>query len=646
MDSLDQPLSTHIASYDISVRLDTSRKMIYADQTVYWTNPGTQSISEIPFHLYLNAFKNSESTFYKESGLTNRGIEVDQLTSRDWGWINIDQIQLANGQDVTERLKYIQPNDTNRADQTVIQLDLPGSVAPGETLELKLKFTAKIPKIKIRTGYSKNYYLMVQWFPKVGVYEPPGMRFSVDGQWNCHQYHASTEYYADFGAYNVDITVPNGYQVGASGKLQRKELNDSTTTHFYRAQDIIDFGWTASPDFDIVRDRWKNVDLNLYIIPEYRCCTDRYLQAAKNTLEYMGNHFMDYPFSDLTIVVPPFHGLRSGAMEYPTFVTAPGMYRFPTSLRSPEYFVVHETIHQYFMMMVATNEFEEAWMDEGFTSYYESRILDHYYGKNKSVIDLGPVGMGAMEFRRTRYVAMDNMHVAEMTRPGWEFPHGGYRELVYSKAATMLKTLEGIVGLEVMDRIMKTYFDRWKFKHPCRFDFIEVVNEVVGQLNDPMLGEDMNWFFDQVLYGTGICDYAVASINNKRVSDFKIGIFEPGSRVAERVDVTPTYDYESSVILHRLGEVKLPVEVLIHFSDGNSIMEQWDGQDRAFDFTYRGNRTIEWVQLDPDQRLYMDVNFLNNGKKAEKDNDRLVKKYTYDLILRLQGLFQFLSFLV
>ena len=152
------------------------------------------------------------------------------------------------------------------------------------------------------------------------------------------------------------------------------------------------------------------------------------------------------------------------------------------------------------MMIVSTNEQEEAWMDEGFTSYWKSRILDHYYGQKNSVIDYSWFNMGAMEFFRSRYTGMRNMSIANSTLAGWEYKYGSARALFYSKPATWLRTLEGMVGTETMDALMKEYFDRWKFKHPCRFDFIDVVNEIIPQRHGDEFGKDMNWFFDQVLY--------------------------------------------------------------------------------------------------------------------------------------------------
>ena len=187
MTHLPAPLSPRVASYDISVELDTENKMIEAKEILYWKNPSGDTVRNIQLHLYLNAFKNTQSTFIQEAGGNLFGKRIDQMSDEDWSWSNIDYIKNEAGEDWTQYLEYVQPDDDNEHDQTVIQLNLPQPVLPYDSIKLDLQFTAKIPKVNVRTGYSKDYFLMVQWFPKVGVYEPAGMRFSKEGNWNCHQ---------------------------------------------------------------------------------------------------------------------------------------------------------------------------------------------------------------------------------------------------------------------------------------------------------------------------------------------------------------------------------------------------------------------------------------------------------------------------
>lgn len=640
-----EPLSARPANYDISVKLDTENKTITAKESINWKNLSPDTIRFLQFHLYLNAFKNTESVFVQDAGGTLRGTDAQNLEDRDWSWINVDKIADAAGNDLTNNLEYIHAEDSNENDQTVLQLNLAEPLLPGAEINLDMDWSSKIPKVRVRTGYSRNYFLNVQWYPKLGVYEPKGMRGRKESGWNCHPYHASAEYYGDFGDYNVDLTVPKEFQVGATGVLfEEKENDDETKTWSFHAEDVIDFAWVAYPEFRVIEDQWKHVKIKLFIIPEYTCCIDRYLSSLKYSMEYFEENLAIYPFNTLTMVVPPFHGINSGGMEYPTFITTPGTAHFPTNIRSPEYFVIHEFVHQYFMMMIATNEQEEAWLDEGFTSYYKSRILDHYYGDKNSVVNYDFFHMGAMEFFRSRYLGMENTKVAEIPRPGWEFPHGGYRNLAYAKTATVLRTLDGIVGRETMDDILKAYFKKWSFKHPGGQDFIDVVNEVVSQKHADEFGENMNWFFDQALYGTDVCDYTVASISNRPVQRTAYGIFEHKGMTAttKEINQDKKYTYNSKVILNRLGGLKFPVDVLVHFENGEEKLEKWGGQERAFDFQYQSDHKIDWVQIDPEQKLYLDINFINNSLRTQPEK-KTVWKYVTEFMVKVQHALQGIS---
>ncbi len=639
-----EPLSARTSSYDISVVLDPENKMLHAEETVYWTNPSDDEVPDIQFHLFLNAFRNTKSTFYNDP---SRFFGQPELEDEAWSWISIDEIRDESGTDLTAYLEYIQPDDENKNDRTVMRLNLPEPVQAQALKTLHLKWSAKLHKLNVRTGFEKNFYHNVQWFPKTGVYEPAGSRFATEGGWNCHQYHASTEYFGEYGNFNVDITVPKDFLVGATGTLYKEEVNGNQKTWYFHAEDVIDFAWTASDDLILVEKKWKDVSIKLFIAPEYECCTDRYFESAIHGLDYLGEHLMPYPWPYLTIIVPPFYAANAGAMEYPTLITAPGLYKFPNWARTPEYFVIHEFVHQYFHLMVGTNEFEEAWMDEGFTSYWKSRVLDHAYGEKNSLIDLGYANMGTMEFFRSRYTGMSNLKIAESSRFGWQYENDRSRALFYSKPATWLRTLEGLVGLDTMNEIMRVYFHRWKFKHPCRHDFIDVVNEVVPQKHGSRFGENMDWFFEQVLYGNGDCDYALAEIVNKPLPKNAIGIFEEKGMKASREAIAENQSnsFHNKVIVHRLGDIRIPQEVLVRFEDGSEVLETWDGKARVHAIEYRGNKRISAAIVDPSEKIYLDKNFLNNSYRVEPES-KTIWKYISQLFMRVQNVLQGISFLV
>ena len=146
---------------------------------------------------------------------------------------------------------------------------------------------------------------------------------------------------------------------------------------------------------------------------------------------------------------------------------------------------------------------------------------------------------------------------------------------------------------------------------------VDVVNEVVRRNYGDKFGPDMNWFFDQTLYGTGICDYKVSEISNKRVerSDNKTDTLKTSTKTYSENDSL----YSATVELERAGEVMLPVDVRVHFKNGAEVLESWDGKSRFKDFSYSGKGKVQWVKIDPEYKIVMDINYINNSMTLDPD---------------------------
>jgi len=619
-----RPLSPRNANYQIAVTLDPATKRLDGRQTLVWRNISNDAITELQFHLYLNAFRNNQSTFMKESGGQLRGVSIDESDREAFGWIDVRSLRVRGGADLTRQMQFIQPDDGNPDDRTVVRVPLGRPLWPGESITLDFTFRAKLPKIFARTGFSRDYYLVGQWFPKIGVYEPAGTRYATRGQWNCHQFHANSEFYADYGVYDVAIPTPKDYWVGATGLMQRETTGpNGTKTLYWRAEDVVDFAWTASPRFQVFEDQWRHVRLKALMQPEHADQARRHLDAAKAALAYFDKHLGRYPFPNLTIVDPPFHGLGSGGMEYPTFITTGTSAFLPSGLRFPEIVTVHEFGHQYFMQLLATNEFEEAWMDEGFNQYYEGRIMDETYGPKSSSIDFFGYRMGNFQDTRSQYVHQDNPAIGASFGNVWDLPEGRYGVLTYSKPAVWMKTLEGLVGRPVMDEIMRTYFQRWQFRHPGGKDFIAIVNEIVPKRLGTRYGPDMNWFFEQVLYGSRVCDYELHRLSNRRAGN----------------------QYRTTVTVYRRGDAQLPVEVQVRFGNGKDQWLRWDGRDYARTFTLTQDSPAVWAKVDPQHSLFMDTHFANNSY-ATQPSAAPSAKYAAKLLFWVQNWMLWLASLV
>ena len=638
------PLSSRNASYDMDVKLNTDIKIIDGFETLHWKNLSNYYIKELRFHLYLNAFKNTKSTFMKESGGQLRGINIDEGETNSWGWTDILSMKVQNGEDLTRKIKFIHPDDNNVDDQTVISVSLTKPVKPGETINLDIQFKSKLPKIFARTGFADDFFLVGQWFPKIGVYEYPGIRYATKGQWNCHQFHANSEFYADFGVYNVKITLPQKYIVGAVGiQTGEKRNNDGTKTLTFHAEDVIDFAWTASPIFKIAEATWKHIKIKVLLQPEHFAQAKRHTQSAIYALEYFDKHVGKYPYQNLTIVDPPLRGFGAAGMEYPTFITAGCLWGMPDGIRFTEDVVIHEFGHNYFMGMLASNEFEEAFLDEGFNTYLETRIMDHYYGEKTSFVDFAGYHFGDLESQREGYVGMNNPKIAEDYRPAWDYKDGGYGAITYNKTATWMTTLDRLVGRETMDEIMKTYFKRWSFKHPCAKNFIDIVNEIVKKKYGNKFGDNMNWFFDEVLYGSDICDYKLAYISVNKVRS-PLGVYDStGTKLFYRYHPTNGKNiYHSKVTIYRLGEVIMPVDILVHFNNDKDTLVSWDGKARTFDIKFDRLEKVVWAKVDPEHKLQIDVNFNNNSYSTEPDT-RYRKKYFTKFIFWVENLMTSIS---
>ncbi|NQU81772.1 MAG: M1 family peptidase, partial [Bacteroidetes bacterium] len=289
--------------------------------------------------------------------------------------------------------------------------------------------------------------------------------------------------------------------------------------------------------------------------------------------------------------------------------------------------------------ILATNEFEEAWMDEGMNTYFESRIMDHTYGKGTSFVGFKKFHFGDQENQRLSYTRLPYPKIAESTRPSWKFEHGGYGSMSYNKPAVMFTTLERLVGEETNEEIWKTYFEKWKFKHPSGRDFINVVNKVVTKNHGTRFGENMNWFFDQALYGSEVCDYKLLRIRNNELTP-PIGIDDSGeNKMIYKKTEYENIIYKSSVVIHRLGEVIMPQEVLIHFEDGEEITETWDGKSRTKEFSYEKPEKIIWAKIDPENKIMLDINLQNNSRAIEPPKT-VFNKYLIKFLFLMQNILQ------
>jgi aminopeptidase N len=294
-------------------------------------------------------------------------------------------------------------------------------------------------------------------------------------------------------------------------------------------------------------------------------------------------------------------------MEYPTLFTAGTRWLAPAHVTTPEEVTVHEAGHQFWYGVVANNEFEDAWLDEGFNQFSTARAVAMAYAPNYLAVryfggfipwvfqDIALQreidGNGLPGYRRN---ARSDVPATPTYR---YFPAtGGF--ITYSKTALWLNTMERWLGWPSLQKMLAAHFAAWQFKHPKPQDFFNVVNSVGDR--------DHRWFFDQVYRSSNAFDYGVQDLTS--TSDDRV--------------------YHTTVIARRYGEAIFPVDVVVTFENGERITERWDGADRWKAYSYDRPSAALSAQVDPNRVLLLDVNYTNNSKTLAPKTESAARKWT------------------
>jgi hypothetical protein len=715
--------SDRIVRYRIAARLDAEAHVVTATGTLTWRNPTSKPVEDLWFHLYLNAFRDRTSTFMRESGGSHRGNRYREDSPG-----SIEVTRLVRGDvDLLARHEFVQPDDGNPDDRTVMRVPLDRPVGPGEEVTLDLAWTSRLPRVFARTGFGGPFHLVAQWYPKLGVVEDRG-----DGPpcWNCHQFHGSSEFFADYGVYDVALTVSAAYRgrVGATGAVvEEEEHEDGTWTVRFHAADVHDFAWTCDDDTVVFEGQGFDfeglqgtdpeefvrvagllgrpheelllnpVRIRFLLQPEHADQALRHRDAVWHALSYMGLWYGRYPYETLTVVDPDHRADDAGGMEYPTLITGGTGYRIAAKGLTPQFVLVHEFGHQHFYGLLGSNEFEHAWMDEGLTTYATAEVLERAYDASPyhewfaghpvrgvrplpfaGWLDAGPrafphvvewlrsdvglpvgglgraVGWGlperlvpwpshegssplrflrevspltllqptptpVSEHERARNAGVDLADPVVGTFAWHHVDRGSYANNSYRRTASALRTLRTLVGEAAMVRILRTYGERFRFRHPTPDDLFGVVTEVAAAE-----GQDVAWFLDAAFRGTEHLDFGVERVLVEDV---------PGKQGEK----------ESTVTVRRFGGIPFPTEVRVQLEDGTVGRYLWRLDDRVDTLEGPTPRRLEpprgaegdpsqgrWVtlrfagvapvlvaQVDPERKVGLDRDRTNDGRRAQ-----------------------------
>jgi hypothetical protein len=603
------PLSQRVVHYEIDAKYDAKAHTLDAIETLTYHNLTGQALDTFPFHLYLNGFQPNATWIREAKREGQHVIDLETWDPKAYGAEEIRKFEVLGATDapvdLTSQLQFIHPDDDNQDDRTVVQARLPKAILPDGYAQFRISWHDQFPQTLARTGWDRDAILGAQWFPKVGVW--------WHGAWNCHQFHAFTEFFADFGVYDVKLTVPQNEVVGASG-IEVSSVNkpDGTKTLTYHGDDIHDFAWTASPHYRDFYDTFQGsmgpVKIRIMLQPSHWSQAERHDRVVIETMDRFNRWYGPYPYKSLT-VVDPEPGSAADGMEYPTFITAGTSWFAPEGWHEwPDSVVEHEFGHQYWYGMVATNEFEDAWMDEGINQYTEAKVMDSIFGPSTSHINLWGGTEGELEDDRLFELGVANLD--PIARNGWQYADfESYGGITYGKTAIVLRTLESIIGEETMQQAMHTYFMRYRFTHPTKEDFLKTIEEVSGK--------DLRWYFNQAIYGTEVLDYEVF-----KVTSYPVDWYEENLREKKT-------EYVSNVWIHRKENFVIPIDVEVKFDNGETKREHWDGQDRWVRYAYQRTAKVVSVEIDPDHKYFFDSNNFNNSYLVEGSRAAALKLANY-----------------
>ncbi len=641
----EQTLSDQVVAYRIHARLDPKAHTVEGRQQLSWRNRSAREVRAVYLHLYLNAFEGEGSTFMTERRQLGFEFRSDvPIKDGDWGWMQLKKVQ-QQGADVSWH--FVHPDGGPATDRTVVRLDLPQPVAPGASTTLDIDFLDQLPRVLARTGHFETFHLVAQWFPKIGVLELPGERGATEPRWNVHEMHLHSEFYADYGRYDVTIDVPQGWVVGATGEQPEPPVTkDGRTVHRFVQDDVHDFAWTAdSRTAPPLEGSWSfpgspPVKLKVLFPPEYAAIAPRVLKATQDSLTWFSSTLGPYPYRTVTAVIPPFNAAEAGGMEYPTFFTADAVQDASDGTLGAfaiDFVTIHEFGHGYFYGILGSNEFEEPMLDEGLNEYWDHRMLrarGQVLALATPLMKRLGLGLSLPVFDLERFPAGLADPVDGLGRNSWDRLDTASYATVYMRTATAMRDLEERLGRATMEKAFAAYYARWKFRHPSIADFRDVLAEVSGQ---PAVVDEA---FARHVYAASRIDDRIESFTSDELlperSSLGAGRREEFTekerdRLVDRrredwerehpgakAEVAGPFPWRSTLTLRRHG-APVPQQVLVKFADGSSETVRWDDGERWKRFVWVKPAKAVSAELDPERLHYLDAHRADNSRSIEPE---------------------------
>ena len=575
------------ADYKMSVKMDVKTFQYKGKQTINYTNNSPDTLNKVFFHLFFNAFQpGSEMAVRIKAGAdanTRFKIDIDALKPKDFGRLSVLNLK-QDGVLITPKLSG-----------TILEVPLNKPIGPNQSTIFSMDFSGQVPSMIRRAGKNskENVALsMAQWFPKLAEYDYDG--------WNAEPY-LGREFHGVWGSYDVEILIDKKYTVAASGILQNpedighgysktkkgKSKKGLLRWHFI-ANNVHDFTWGADPDY--IHDIYpgpNNVTLHFFYKNDKEI-VENWKNLQPKTAELMNffnNTIGPYPYKQYSVVQG-----GDGGMEYAMLTLITGGRDFDGLLGVTS----HELAHSWFQHVLATNEMKHEWMDEGFTSYI-STIAKNVVNEENNYFPLERYYVDYID------LALSGKEDPQMTNANRYKYNLGYEFSAYRKGAVFLSQLGYIIGEKNLAKTLKEYYKEFKFKHPTPNDFRRVA-ERVSQVQ-------LKWYLTDWTQTTKTIDYNIKNVANE--------------------------ENMSKITLERIGEIPMPLDVLVNFDDGSqeifyipiplmrgekenpyiiewSILKDWPWAFPEYSFEINTNkRNVSSIIIDPTM-LMADVNRENN----------------------------------
>ncbi|MDO6432042.1 M1 family metallopeptidase [Flavitalea sp. BT771] len=478
--------------YDIKVTLDDAAHSLKGFETMVYSNHSPDTLRFIYVHCWPNAYKDNTTALYRQlSQIEERKTKLKKI--RDNGYID----QLAFTVDGKNA-----PAEADVQNADILKLTLPAALAPGKEITIATPFFVKIPSYFSRLGHDGKSYMITQWFPKPAVYDNKG--------WHAMPYLDQGEFYSEFGSFDVHITLPSSYVVGATGQLltlaeskaykQTGSANHNnpfapirysppatiSKTLDYHADNVHDFAWFADQNFIIQYDTLqlasgKIIDVFSWYRPGGNKQWMNSISFIKDAVLHYSKWIGEYAYPMVSAVEGPGN-TSSGGMEYPmiTLITSP-----KAGKEELDGVIAHEVGHNWFYGMLGSNEREHPWMDEGINTYYEFLYEAEKYKYNGILGNIIPDRIKKLptdDFLSAVYNVINQLKTTEpVETPAAAFPSEfEYGLVVYAKTAVWMHLLETDIGKAKLEKGMQAYFSAWKFRHPYPEDLQASLEQSTG----------------------------------------------------------------------------------------------------------------------------------------------------------------------